>query len=476
MDDQDFRKYAHEFADWMADYFENVGKYPVTPPVKPGDIKAQLPGLAPDTPESMEDIFKDFRNIILPGMTHWQSPGFFGYFPSNNSKPSVLAEMLTSTLGAQCMIWLTSPAATELEEVVMEWLRKMMGLPDGFTGVIQDTASTSTLVAILTAREKKSSYTINSNGFSGHENFTIYCSEHAHSSVDKAVKIAGIGLENLVKIAVNDDFAMLPDALETRIKHDLANGKVPLCAISAMGTTSSTAVDPVKEIGKVCRKYGLWHHVDGALAGTALALPEMRWMSEGIDLADSFVFNPHKWMFTNFDCSAYYVKDPQALIRTFSISPEYLKTAADNMVNNYRDWGIQLGRRFRALKLWFVIRSYGVEGIREKIRLHLKLAQWIKEQVVDHPHFELLAPVNLNTICFRLFPAGLHDEEKLNQLNEKLIHKINDTGRIFLTHTKLNGKYTLRLAIGQTETSEKHVKNAWELIKKESEKIIETIS
>jgi aromatic-L-amino-acid/L-tryptophan decarboxylase len=464
METQDFRKQAHEFVDWMADFFDNVDQYPVTPQIKPGDIKKQLPLSAPETSEPMDKIFDDFKKIIVPGMTHWQNPNFFGYFPANNSKPSVLAEMLTATMGAQCMIWLTSPAAAELEEVVMEWLRKMTGLPDTFKGVIQDTASTSTLCAILTAREKKSNFNINNKGFNGNENFVVYCSDHAHSSVDKAVKIAGIGIQNLVKIDVDDAFAMKPMALEEQIKKDLAANRVPLCVISAMGTTSSTAVDPVEAIGKICQEYNVWHHVDGAFAGSALVLPEMRWMAKGMETADSFVFNPHKWMFTNFDCSAYFVKDPATLINTFTITPEYLKTTADNEVNNYRDWGIQLGRRFRALKLWFVIRSYGLEGIQQKFRLHLRLAQWVKTQIETSTDFELLAPVNLNTVCFRYLPKGIGDQKEIDSFNEKLLSRVNQTGKIFITHTKLNGKYTIRMSIGQTETTEQHVKEAWKLI------------
>jgi len=475
MTTSDFRKYAHQFADWMADYFENVERYPVVSQVKPGEIKSALPKAPPQKGESMDAIFNDFNRIILPGMTHWQSPNFFGYFPANNSMPSVLAEMLTATMGAQCMVWLSSPAAAELEEATMEWLKEMLGLPASFAGVIQDTASTSTLCAILTAREKKSGYEINSKGFSGKERFRVYCSEHAHSSIDKAVKIAGLGLENLVKIGVDADFAIRPDELEERIKSDIVEGKTPLCVVAALGTTSSTAIDPVRKIGQICDKYNVWLHVDGAYAGTALALPEMRWIADGLELADSFVFNPHKWMFTNFDCSAYFVKDPQSLIQTFTISPEYLKTSADDQVNNYRDWGIQLGRRFRALKLWFVIRSYGLEGIREKLRLHIGLAHKIKEWVLSDPRFELLAPVLLGTVCFRMTLPGL-DEERINRLNEEFLNRVNNTGKAFLTHTKLNGKYTIRMSIGQTETREEHVVKAWELIVDEAQKIIYTIS
>lgn len=326
MNTNEFRKHAHELADWMADYLDNIGDYPVIPPVRPGDIKKQLPEAAPENPESFASIFRDFREVIVPGMTHWQHPGFFAYFPANNSEPSILAEMLTATLGAQCMLWLTSPAAEELEERMMEWLREMLGLPADFTGVIQDTASSSTLVAILTARERRTGFEINRRGFAQSDRFRVYTSSQGHSSVDKDVKIAGIGIENLVKVEVDALFAMVPSSLEEAIQQDINDGFVPLCVVSTIGTTSSTAIDPVEEIGMICRKYNIWHHIDASYAGSALILPEMRWMSDGVELADSFVFNPHKWLFTNFDCSAYFVKDKQSLTNTFSILPEYLKT------------------------------------------------------------------------------------------------------------------------------------------------------
>lgn len=465
MNTAEFRKHAHELVDWMADYFDQVEKLPVLPPVNPGQIKAQLPLAPPDQPEGFDQIFDDFKNIILPGMTHWQHPGFFAYFNANNSKPSVLAEMLTATLGSQCMIWLTSPAATELEDRMMEWLGQMLGLPNTFTGVIQDTASTATLCAILTAREKKTGFKINQEGFNAPEKLMVYCSEQAHSSIEKAVKIAGLGQKNLRKVPVDQDFALITARLEQMISEDTDQGYIPLCVISAIGTTGSTAIDPVRQISQVCQKYDIWHHVDAALAGTALLVPEMRWMADGVEMADSFVFNPHKWMFVNFDCSAYFVKDPQALINTFSITPEYLKTYQDDQVNNYRDWGIQLGRRFRALKLWFVIRNFGREGLQQKIRYHLKLAQWFKQQVEENSDYELLAPVLVNTICFRYLPANETDEGHLNQMNEQLLNRINQSGKIFMTHTRLQGKFTLRMSIGQTEIQKGQVEKAWQLIK-----------
>lgn len=463
MDKEEFRKYAHQMVDWMADYLEEKENYPVSPHVKPRDIFNQLPDKAPEKGEDYKVIFNDFKRIIMPGMTHWQHPSFFGYFPANNSEPSVLAEMLISTLGAQCMSWITSPASTELEEKMLDWLRDAKGICSTWKGVIQDTASTATLSALLTAREKASSYKINERGFTGEEKFRVYSSEHVHSSIDKALKISGIGQNNLVKIPVDEAYAMIPGKLANAILQDIEKGYTPLCVISALGTTSSTAIDPLRAIGEICQKYELWHHIDAAYAGTALLLPEYRWMIYGHEAADSYVFNPHKWMFTNFDCSVLYLKNPQFLINTFSLTPEYLKSGLDGEVNNYRDWGIQLGRRFRALKLWFVIRSYGLEGIRSKLRHHLTLARSLKEKMEQHNHIEILAPVPLNTICFRYYESS-YSLEKLNLINEKWMSLVNLTGKAFFTHTKLDGKFAVRWVIAQTDVEDFHIKNAWKLL------------
>ena len=463
MTSEEFRKYGHEIVDWMADYLDDIDNLPVKPDISPKTIYNQIPKSPPEKGEAMPDIFNDFKNIIVPGMTHWQSPSFHAYFPGNSSKPSVLAEMLTATMGAQCMLWATSPAATELEDRVMEWLRDMVGLSNGWVGSIQNGASDATLNAVLTAREKASKLEINEKGFQN-ERFKIYTSEQIHSSIDKAVAISGIGKDNLTKIAVDEDFALEPVALERAVEQDLKNGDQPLMIIAAIGTTGSTAIDPIKEIAAIAKKYGIWLHVDAALAGSALILEEMRWMAEGMEDADSFVFNPHKWLFTNFDASAYFVRDKEALINTFAITPEYLRTKEDNEVNNYRDWGVPLGRRFRALKLWFVIRSYGVKGLKEKIALHLSLAQWFKEQVENDESFELVAPVPLNTICFRKIQPGRSLQEE-NDMNEELMDALNKSGEVFLTHVKLEGKYVLRMVIGQTEVQKSHVEKAWKLIK-----------
>lgn len=466
MELSEFRKNGHKLVDWMADYFENIEKLPVKSKVHPGEVLSRLPFKPPQMAEDFADIYRDFNEIILPGMTHWQHPGWHAYFTANNSYPSILAEMLTSAMGAQCMSWLTSPAATELEQRVMEWLRDMTGIPAAFTGVIQDTASTATLVSLLTAREKASEFRINRKGYHHEKTYTIYCSAEAHSSIERAVKIAGFGSEYLFKIEVDDQFAMNPVALESAISHSYRNRLEPLAIVAAIGTTGSTAIDPLKAIGEIARKYNLWLHVDAAWAGSALILPEMRYIIEGIENVDSLVFNPHKWLYTNFDCSAYFVKDKAALIQTFEILPEYLKTPEGERVNNYRDWGIQLGRRFRALKLWFVIRSFGVEGLQEKVRQNIEWANQLAGWLHSHPDFELLAPNPLATVCFRLKPANFHDDEILDKLNVEFLKKINESERVFLSHTRLAGKFTLRMVVGQTNTEFRHVKEAWEIVSK----------
>ncbi len=471
MDPEEFRKQAHQLVDWMADYYKNIEKYPVKAKVQPGDIYRQLPETPPEESESMQDIFSDFQKIILPGMTHWQSPNFFAYFPANSSYPSVLGEMLTATLAAQCMIWDTSPAAAELEEKVMNWLKTMLGLPQEWEGVIQDTASTSTLVSLLTAREKYSNYQINEKGFADYTNFRIYCSTETHSSIEKAVKIAGFGKANLVKVAVDDQLRMDVHALRAAIENDRQAGKVPIAVVATLGTTGTTAIDPLSEIAQVCKQYDLWLHVDAAFAGNALVLPEYRWMIEGIEQVDTFVFNPHKWMFTNFDCSAYFVKDKHALLNTFAILPEYLKTATTGRVNDYRDWGIALGRRFRALKLWFVIRNFGVKGIRQRFREQIQWARELEMSIARQPDFEVMTERTLNLVCFRCHPQDLQDENQLDKLNEKLEQKLNASGRLFLTHTRVKGKYVLRMVIGQTYVQQRHVREAWAFIQQEARKL-----
>ena len=455
MQPDEFRRHGHQLVDWMADYFLEVGRLPVTPEVRPGDVRRQLPLSPPEQGEPFPQLFEDFGRIVMPGMTHWNHPGWFAYFPGNNSPPSVLAEMLTATLGAQCMSWATSPAATELEQVMMEWLRRMLGLPASFTGVIQDTASTATLVALLSARERAPA----------DARLSVYTSSEAHSSVAKGVKLAGYRQEYFRRIPVDQHYALRPEALERAMAADCAAGLVPACVVATVGTTSSTAIDPLPAIAEICKGYAAWLHVDAAYAGTAAILPESRPLFDGVEYADSFVFNPHKWMLVNFDCSAYFVRDTETLLRTFQINPEYLRTAQDAEVVNFRDWGIQLGRRFRALKLWFVIRSYGVEGLRSMVRKHVALARSLADEIEKARGFELMAPVPFGLVCFRYRPPGLDPHSPgVDDLNQELLRQVNETRRVHLTHTELGGRYVIRMAIGQRQTEREHVTEAWELI------------
>lgn len=460
----DFRALGHELVDWMADYLENIRQYPVKSPSAPGDTARQLPAAAPEQGEDFGALMRDFQDLILPGITHWQHPNFHAYFPANSSVPSLLAEMLTATLGAQCMSWETSPAAAELEERVMEWLRDAMGLPSDWRGVIQDTASTATLVALLCARERCTAFASNERGLSANgRRLRVYCSTETHSSIEKDVTIAGIGRENLVKIPVDGQQRMRVDAFEAALAADVAAGYLPMCVVVATGTTGTTAIDPLRPIAEVAQRHGVWIHVDAAYAGSALLLPAYRWMIDGIELADSFVFNPHKWLFTNFDCTAYYLRDRDTLLRTLSILPEYLKTQQDPYVNNYRDWGVPLGRRFRALKLWFVLRSYGLEGLRERLQAHIDLATKVDQWIAAHPAMERMATRTLNVVFFRHRPVGLA-EEAVNAHNAELLQRINASGKAYLTHTKVDGALTIRLVIGQTYVTREDVRRTWSVI------------
>ena len=462
---EDFRRHGHALVDWMADYLRDVGTLPVTPVVVPGELRAQLPDSPPLEGEAFETQFEDFRRLILPGVTHWNHPGWFAYFPCNNSPPSILAEMLTATLGVQGMSWATSPAATELEQVVMDWLRQMVGLPEGYAGVIQDTASTATLVALLTARERITRGRSGAAGLAAEgPGLTVYASREAHSSVDKAVKLAGYGLEMLRHIETDHAFALRPDALARAFEADRAAGLRPACVVATVGTTSSTAIDPVRPIAELCRRYGAWLHVDAAYAGSAAIVPELRPLVDGIEQADSLVLNPHKWLLTNFDCSAYFVRDPATLLDAFQATPEYLRTAFDADVVNFRDWGIQLGRRFRALKLWFVIRSYGLEGLCALIRKHVALAQELAGWIEADPDFELMAPVPFGLVCFRYHPPG-KSEEALDAMNARLLAAVNASRVRFLTHTRLGGRYVIRLVVGQRATERADVLAAWDALR-----------
>ncbi|HEU5248589.1 MAG TPA: pyridoxal-dependent decarboxylase [Thermoanaerobaculia bacterium] len=462
MTPEEFRRHGRAVVDWIADYMERVGELPVLSKAKPGEIRAALPVEPPLHGEPFDAMLADVERIILPGVTHWQSPNFFAYFPSNNSGPSILGELLSAGLAVQGMLWTTSPACTELETHVLDWLVGMLGLPEKFLsssaggGVIQDTASSATLCALLAGRERATGFRSNDGGVDGR--LTAYASTQAHSSVEKAVKIAGLGRENLRLVEVGETFAMRPDALAKAIAEDRRAGKVPCFVCATVGTTSSNAFDPVAAIGRICRDERIWLHVDAAMSGTAALCPEFRWINDGVELADSYCFNPHKWMFTNFDCDAFWVADRAALIRTLSILPEYLRNKAteSGAVFDYRDWQIPLGRRFRALKLWFVIRHYGVEGLQRYVRRHVELAQKFKSWVEKSASFELAAPAPLNLVCFRHVGG--------DALNESLLEAVNATGRLYLTHTSLGGKYTLRMSIGQSRTEERHLAAAWKTI------------
>jgi aromatic-L-amino-acid/L-tryptophan decarboxylase len=462
MTPEEFRRHGRAVVDWIADYMERVESFPVLSKVEPGEIRAALPPEPPPRGESFDAMLADVERIILPGITHWQSPSFFAYFPSNNSGPSILGDLLSSGLAVQGMLWATSPACTELETHVLDWLVGMLGLPEKFRsdstggGVIQDTASSATLCALLAGRERSTGFRANESGADGR--LVAYASSHAHSSVEKAVKIAGLGRENLRLIEGDERFAMRPEALARAITADRRTGRIPCFVCATVGTTSSNAIDPVLEIGRICREEGIWLHVDAAMSGTAALCPEFRWIHEGVELADSYCFNPHKWMFTNFDCDAFWVADRAGLIRTLSVLPEYLRNKAteSGAVFDYRDWHVPLGRRFRALKLWFVIRHYGVEGLRHHVRRHVELAQRFKSWVEKSDRFELAAPAPLNLVCFRHVGG--------DGINRQLLEALNASGRLYLTHTSLGGKYTLRMSIGQSRTEERHVAAAWRAI------------
>ena len=463
MDLDEFRRHGHSFVDWMADYLATIERHPVRAQVRPAEIAAQLPPAPPAQGEPLERIFADFERILLPGMTHWQHPSFFAYFPANSSPPSVLAEMLTATLGAQCMLWQTSPAATELETRTLDWLRQMIALPEGFAGVIQDSASSATLCAILAARERATAWRADEDGLGACPPLVFYASEEAHSSVEKAVRIAGLGRRGLRLIPTDDDFAMRPDALAAAISEDRAAGRVPAGVVATLGTTGVGASDPLRPIGAICREHGLYLHVDAAWAGSALLLDEHRSLIAGAEHVDSFVFNPHKWLLTNFDCSAHFVRDPTALVRTLSVLPAYLQSREGGAVIDYRDWGVPLGRRFRALKLWFVLRSYGVARLQAMLRDHIAWAAELAETIRGEPDFELTTPPTLALLTFRYRPRGI-DDDVLDRLNERLLNALNDDGRVYLTQTRVRGRYVIRCAIGQLYTTRAHVQRAWQVI------------
>ena len=469
MTPEEFRRHGHAVVDWIADYQSRIESLPVLSQVKPGQIRASLPPEPPAKGEEFEGVLRDVDRLILPGVTHWQSPNFFAYFPCNASGPGILGDLLSSGLGVQGMLWSTSPACTELETHVMDWLVGMLGLPEKFLstsaggGVIQDTASSAVLCALLAARERATEYSSNKKGCDG--KLVAYASTQTHSSLEKAAMIAGIGTANLRLIEVDEKFAMKPEALARQVEADRQAGLTPIFVCATVGTTSSNAMDPVSAIGEICRKNRLWLHADAAMSGTAMVCPEFRHFQTGIEFADSYNFNPHKWMGANFDCSCFWVADRKALIQTLSILPEYLRNQAteSGAVIDYRDWHIQLGRRFRSLKLWFVIRHYGVEGLQHNVREHVRLAEEFAGWVRNDDRFEVAAPVPLNLVCFR------HKDG--DAANQTIMDRLNKSGDLFLTHTKLNGKLTLRLSIGQMHTKARHVEKAWERIKEEATRL-----
>lgn len=469
MPPDEFRRWGHAMIDWIADYQQRVATFPVRSPAKPGEVRAALPPSPPIQGESFDAMLRDVERVILPGITHWQSPNFFAYFPANNSAPSILGDLLSAGLGVQGMLWSTSPACTELETLVLDWMVEMLGLPGKFRstgvggGVLQDSASSAVLCALLAARERATQFRSNESGADGR--LAAYTSTQAHSCVEKAMGVAGLGRRNLRLIEVDERFALRPELLRQRIEQDRAAGLTPFFVSATVGTTSSLAFDPLPAIGKICREHGLWLHVDAAMAGTAAVCPEFRHLQDGLELADSYAFNPHKWMFTNFDCDCFWVADRAALIRALSILPEYLRNQAteSGAVIDYRDWQVPLGRRFRALKLWFVVRHYGVEGLRHHIRRHVALAQEFAQQVAASPDFELAAPASLNLVCFR--------HRSGDEFNRRLLEELNNSGALFLTHTQLGGRFVLRLCVGQTHTEAEHIVAAWEQIQQAAKRL-----
>lgn len=472
MDADEFRAHGHRLIDWIADFVEHIEEFPVLARVKPGDIKRQLPQSAPSKPEGFDKIFSDFERIILPGATHWNHPGFFAYFAISSSGPGILAELLSAALNQQAMLWRTAPSATELEEVSLGWLRELIGLPPAFEGVIYDTASVSSLHALAAARQMVVPR-VGELGLAARpeiNKLTVYCSEEAHSSIDKAIMLIGLGRSSLRKIPTDARLCMRPDALIEALDRDEDDGSTPMAVVATVGTTSTTSVDPIAPIADICHARNIWLHVDAAYAGVAAMLPELRWILNGADRADSLVVNPHKWLFTPFDLSVLYCRRMDAVRAAFSLTPSYLQTGDVPGVRNLMDTGIQLGRRFRALKLWAILRYFGTEGLQRRIAEHIRLAQLFGEWVDESDRFERLAPSFFSVVCFRAVPREMPGPE-LDTLNENLLNAVNATGEIFISHTKINDRYALRLAIGNIRTTERHVKRAWELLNRELDRI-----
>lgn len=471
----DFRTDGAAALDWVARYLEGVREHPVLPRVEPGEVRDTLPAVPPERAEPFADVLADLDRVLLPGLTHWNHPRFFAYFATSGSEPGILAELLAAALNVNAMLWRTSPAATELEEVTLAWLRQLLGLLAGWQGVMLDTASMSNMLAIAIAREALG-LDIRRRGLAGRPDIPplrCYVSEQTHSSLEKGAITLGLGQENVVKIKVDERFQMDPAALATAVQQDLAAGYHPFFVCATVGTTSTTALDPIPAIADIAESHRLWLHVDGAYGGTAAIVPEMQTILQGAERADSLVVNPHKWLFTPLDLSAFYTRHPQTFKQAFSLVPEYLRSQEtdENQVTDFMDYGVQLGRRFRALKLWLVLSMYGREGLINRIREHLRLAHLFSTWVDASPHFERLAPTPLSNVCFRAVPSHFTDEAEINRFNEALLQAVNQTGLIFISHTKLNGKYTLRLAIGNIHTQEKHVKEAWDLLRQQYAKL-----
>ncbi|HEX7736531.1 MAG TPA: pyridoxal-dependent decarboxylase [Ktedonobacteraceae bacterium] len=468
MDPEAFRQVGHQLIDWIADYRLRSADLPVMARVEPGAVRAQLPGAPPESAETFEAIFQDLEQIIVPGLSHWQHPRFYGYFPSNATLSSVLGDYLSTGLGVLGLSWQSSPALSELEEVVTDWMRQMVGLSENWSGVIQDTASTSTLVALLCARERTSNYSLARGGLQGETSpLVVYASTQSHSSVEKAALLAGFGRANVRSIPTDEHYAMQAGALAAAIEADLSNGLMPCAVVATIGTTATTALDPLEAIARLAEQHNLWLHVDAALAGSAMILPECRWMWQGVEQADSLVINAHKWLGAVFDCSLYYVRDPQHLVRIMSTNPSFLQSAVDGQVKNLRDWGIPLGRRFRALKLWFLIREQGVAGLQARLRRDISNAQWLAEQVQNTPGWRVLAPVTLQTVCVRHEPPELTGQE-LDQYTLAWVNRANASGQAYLTPALLDGRWMVRISIGALPTEREHVAELWELLQQEA--------
>jgi aromatic-L-amino-acid/L-tryptophan decarboxylase len=469
MTPEEFRAAGHRLIDWIADYRERAAAFPVMAQAEPGAVKAQLPGSPPEEPEAFDAILRDLDRIVVPGLSHWQHPRFFGYFPSNGLLASVLGDYVSTGLGVLGLSWQSSPALTELEEVVVDWLRQMTGLSPEWSGVIADTASTSTLIALICAREKTTSYSLARGGFQSEaQPLIVYTSQHAHSSVDKAALLAGFGRQNIRHVPYDAAYAMRLDALEDAIRTDVRAGATPCAIVATVGTTTTTAFDPVEGMAGMARTHGLWLHVDAAMAGSAMILPECRHQWHGIDQADSLVINPHKWLGAAFDCSVYYVRDPEHLVRVMSTNPSYLQSAADGRVKNLRDWGIPLGRRFRALKLWFLIREQGAAKLRARLRRDLANAKWLEDAIRAAPAWRVLAPVPLQTLCVRHEPPGL-DGAELDRHTLSWLDRMNRSGAAYLTPAQLDGRWMVRVSVGAETTEREHVEALWQAMRREAE-------